>query len=41
MRKIYANKLEAFLNGSDETKTVKEIIGFDKNKKESDYTKQD
>lgn len=41
MRNIYASKLEAFLNGTDETKTVKEIIGFDRTKSEASYTKQD
>jgi hypothetical protein len=41
MRNIYASKLSAFLNGTDETKTVKEIIGFDRTKSEASYTKQD
>lgn len=41
MRNIYASKLSTFLNGTDETKTVKEIIGFDRTKSEASYTKQD
>ena len=41
LKNKYAAKLNAFLSGSEETKTVKDLIGFDRTKAESSYTSQD
>jgi len=41
LKNKYAAKLNAFLNGPEETKTVKDLIGFDRTKAESSYTSQD